>query len=311
LIARPIHHDRFSKLAGKPSIPGNEGIRRDLRKRGSAALILFGRWNNAETAFHGPAWTGEGSYRSGCSAARDRQTVWAEREHCDHFGAAIPRNREHRTSGGSVSPLEEHEHFILGLIKEQPDMTLDEIVAAMTKAKIPGSRTAVWRFLDPHGITFKENSVRGRPKAGRVRPRPPTLAARAAHVWPHKPGVYRRDLHYTDMVPPRGRSPRGERLIACAPGGHRKTITFVAAPCQSGMTAPDVIDGAMDGSMFFGYLEQIVVRTLERGETVVMDTLPAQSLASGRRLKRQVRKCFICRPIRPTCTQWKCPPPNW
>jgi hypothetical protein len=35
-----------------------------------------------------------------------------------------------------VSPLEEHEDFILGLIKEQPDMTLDEIVAAMKKAKI-------------------------------------------------------------------------------------------------------------------------------------------------------------------------------
>jgi hypothetical protein len=49
---------------------------------------------------------------------------------------------------GSVSPLEEHEDFILGLIKEQPDMTLDEIVAAMKKAKIAASRTAVWRFFD-------------------------------------------------------------------------------------------------------------------------------------------------------------------
>jgi transposase len=48
-----------------------------------------------------------------------------------------------------VSPLEEHEDFILGLIKEQPDMTLDEIVAAMKKAKIAASRTAVWRFLRP------------------------------------------------------------------------------------------------------------------------------------------------------------------
>jgi hypothetical protein len=44
-------------------------------------------------------------------------------------------------NGGSVSPLEEHEDFILGLIKEQPDMILDEIVAAMKKAKISGSRT--------------------------------------------------------------------------------------------------------------------------------------------------------------------------
>jgi hypothetical protein len=44
----------------------------------------------------------------------------------------------------------------------------------------------------------------------------------------------------TDMVRQRGRSPQGERLIGYAPGGHRKTITFVAALRQSGMTAPGV-----------------------------------------------------------------------
>ena len=37
--------------------------------------------------------------------------------------------------------------WLLGLVAEQPDLTLDEIVAAMRKQRIPGSRTAVWRFL--------------------------------------------------------------------------------------------------------------------------------------------------------------------
>src|SRR5215475_6375613 len=101
--------------------------------------------------------------------------IWAQRHHATGNIAPKP-------SGGSVSPLEEHEDFILELIKEQPDMTLDEIVGAMAKAKIPGSRTAVWRFLDRHGITYKKNSVRGGAKAGRLRPRAPTLAARAGHV---------------------------------------------------------------------------------------------------------------------------------
>jgi transposase len=101
--------------------------------------------------------------------------IWAQRYHAT--GNIVPK-----PSGGSVSPLEEHEDFILGLIKEQPDMTLDEIVAAMKKAKIAASRTAVWRFFDRRDITFKKNSVRGRAKTGRVRPRAPTLAARAAHV---------------------------------------------------------------------------------------------------------------------------------
>jgi transposase len=89
---------------------------------------------------------------------------------------------EPRPTGGSVSPLEEHEEFILGLIKEKPDMILDEIVRAMTKAKILGSRTAVWRFLDRHGITVKKNAVRRGAKAGRLRPRAAALATRAGHV---------------------------------------------------------------------------------------------------------------------------------
>jgi transposase len=61
---------------------------------------------------------------------------------------------EAKPSGGSVSPLDQHVHFLLGLIVEQPDMTLDEIVAAMSRARIEGSRTAVWRFYECHGITF-------------------------------------------------------------------------------------------------------------------------------------------------------------
>ena len=86
----------------------------------------------------------------------------------------------------------------------------------------------------------------------------------------------------TDMVRQRGRSPRGERLIGYAPGGHRKNITFVAALRQSGMTAPGAIDGAMNGPMFLGYVEQILVPTLERGETVIMDNLPVHKVAGVR-----------------------------
>jgi len=87
-----------------------------------------------------------------------------------------------RPVGGSVSPLEKHEDFILGLVKKAPDITLDEIVETMAKAKLPGSRTAVWRFLDRHGITYKKNSVCGGAKAGRGSPRTPPLATRARHV---------------------------------------------------------------------------------------------------------------------------------
>src|SRR5436305_12317166 len=63
-----------------------------------------------------------------------------------------------KLSGGSTSPLEEHVEWLLALVAEQPDLTLDEIVAAMRKQRIPGkSRTAVWRFFERHNVTVKKS----------------------------------------------------------------------------------------------------------------------------------------------------------
>ena len=87
-----------------------------------------------------------------------------------------------KPSGGSTSPLEKHAELLLGLIAEQPDMTLDEIVAGMRKRRIAGSRSAVWRFFARRNISFKKNSVRGGAEAGGRGPRPPPLEARARHV---------------------------------------------------------------------------------------------------------------------------------
>lgn len=67
--------------------------------------------------------------------------------------------------GGSVSPLDKHKVKLLALIAETPDMTLDEMVMAMHSRKIPGSRTALWRFLERHGITLKKKSASERARA--------------------------------------------------------------------------------------------------------------------------------------------------
>jgi transposase len=86
-----------------------------------------------------------------------------------------------KPSGGSTSPLEKHAKFLLALIAE-PDMTLDEIVAAMRKRRIAGSRSAVWRFFARRHISFKKNSVRGGAEARGRRSRTPALDARTRHV---------------------------------------------------------------------------------------------------------------------------------
>jgi transposase len=45
---------------------------------------------------------------------------------------------------------------LLALIELEADLTLDEVVGVMRELKIPGSRTAVWRFFQRHKITFKK-----------------------------------------------------------------------------------------------------------------------------------------------------------
>ena len=86
----------------------------------------------------------------------------------------------------------------------------------------------------------------------------------------------------TKMVRHYGRSPRGERLVADVPHGHWKTLTLVAALRIDGLTAPSVIDGAMDGPSFLAYVEQILVPTLRRGDIVFMDNLRTHKIAGAR-----------------------------
>ena len=50
----------------------------------------------------------------------------------------------------------------------------------------------------------------------------------------------------------------------------------------SGMTAPFVYDGAMNGTVFLAYVEQVLVPTLSSGDIVVMDNLPAHKAAGIR-----------------------------
>jgi transposase len=86
----------------------------------------------------------------------------------------------------------------------------------------------------------------------------------------------------TNMTRLRGRSPRGQRLVAFVPHGHWKTSTFVAALRCDGLTAPLVIDGAMDGVTFLAYVKQFLAPTLAPGDVVVMDNLPSHKVAGVR-----------------------------
>jgi transposase len=84
------------------------------------------------------------------------------------------------------------------------------------------------------------------------------------------------------MVRRYGRAPCGQRLVASAPHGHWQTSTFLAALRQDQITAPCVIDGAINGETFLAYVEQILVPTLAPGDVVIMDNLGSHKVAGVR-----------------------------
>ena len=86
----------------------------------------------------------------------------------------------------------------------------------------------------------------------------------------------------TNMARRYGRAPRGERLVDHVPHGHWKTTTFVAGLRAGGLTAPLVIDGAMNGDLFVAYVEQVLVPSLRPGDVVVMDNLSCHKRARVR-----------------------------
>ena len=86
----------------------------------------------------------------------------------------------------------------------------------------------------------------------------------------------------TNMTRRYGRAPRGQRLVAPVPHGHWKTSTFVAGLRTNGLTAPLVVDGAMNGDIFRSYVEQVLAPTLGPGDIVILDNLGSHKVAGVR-----------------------------
>ena len=187
-----------------------------------------------------------------------------------------------KPSGGSISPLEAHAAVLLGLIAEQADLTLDEIVAVMRKRRIAGSRSAVWRFFKRHNVSFKKSLRAAEQQRADV--------VRARRRWMREQGMFDparlvfidETSTNTAMVRLRGRCPRGIRLTDHVPHGHWKTITFIAGLRRRAMVAPFVLDGPMNSTSFMAYLKRCLVPTLKRGDIVMMDSLPVHKAAGVR-----------------------------
>ncbi|WP_103225665.1 IS630 family transposase [Roseibium marinum] len=184
----------------------------------------------------------------------------------------------------NVSRLDPHEGFIVGLIEDKKDITLDEMVARLADdcgMKIGRSMLSSW--LRSRGFTYKKKTAHALEQE-----RPGLMMRRQAwfdsqlDLDPARLVFIDETGLNTKMARLRGRSLKGERCRAGVPHGHWKTTTFTGALRLTGMTAPMVLDGAMNGLAFLAYVEQALVPTLSRGDIVVMDNLPAHKAVGVR-----------------------------
>lgn len=90
----------------------------------------------------------------------------------------------------------------------------------------------------------------------------------------------------TNMSPLRGWGRRRERLLAYAPYGHWKTMTFLAALRHDRVDAPWVLNGPINGEAFKAYVENELLKTLKTGDIVVVDNLGSHKNKAVRKMIR-------------------------
>lgn len=87
---------------------------------------------------------------------------------------------------------------------------------------------------------------------------------------------------YLGMTPTHGWAPAGQRVVDHVPTNYGTAWTTVACIGLNGVQAPWLLEGAMDGPAFDTYVAQVLAPTLQPGDIVVLDNLPAHKQAGVR-----------------------------
>ncbi len=76
-----------------------------------------------------------------------------------------------------------------------------------------------------------------------------------------------------------GRAAPDRRVVDSMPQPSGPQTTTLAVMGWTGITAPLVLSGAVTGTVFYGYIQQCVVPTLQPGDILFMDNLSAHKVA--------------------------------
>ena len=205
---------------------------------------------------------------------------WSQRYRATGSAAALPMG------GHRPFALAAHRGWVLSRLAEKPDLTLRALRAELAARGIVVSNYAVWHFLKAQGITFKKSlhaAEQDRPDVALRRARWKKYQGRLA---PGRLVFIDETWVKTNMTRRHGRAQRGQRLVAKAPYGRWRTLTFLAALRVDRIDAPLVLDGPINGRAFTAYVEQFLVPTLAPGDIVIMDNLGSHK---GKAVRRAIR----------------------
>lgn len=85
-----------------------------------------------------------------------------------------------------------------------------------------------------------------------------------------------------------GRAAPDQRVVDSTPQPSGPQTTTLAVIGWTGITAPLVLSGAVNGAVFYGYIQQCVVPTLQPGDILFMDNLSAHKVAG---LEELIQAC--------------------
>jgi transposase len=199
---------------------------------------------------------------------------WWYRQRDTGSCAALPQaSGPHRT-------LKVCDDVIRAEVKRHPDATLDELCARVWEATgVRASSSMMCRELQVLQLKRKRKSLHD---SQRDTPRVKRLRRKFSKQIKQELGELVKHLKFIDesganlgLTRLYGRAVPGERVVEATPGHSGAHYTIVAALGWNSVTAPWVLDGAMDAAAYAIYVDKVLAPTLRAGDIVLMDNLSA------------------------------------
>ena len=189
-------------------------------------------------------------------------------------GSVAPAKQGRPKGSGKLGPFQE---AIIDKVKAQPDITMPDLAIWLeAEHGVTADPSNLSKLLCRAGFSYKKTLLALERERADVKTARRTWIERRQPFMRRQPGrlVFLDETSVkTNMTPLRGRSLRGERLVAQAPFGKWHTQTFIAGLRCEGMIAPWIVEGAMDGAAFDAYVRTQLAPALSPGDVVILDNL--------------------------------------